>query len=135
MARSKMSAEHKVALAEGRGEGRVVRAYLEALDAVRPKRGRQRTRAVVEARLDQIVQGARPVDPLRRLQEAQEQVRLQAELAAWDDVVDVGALEAEFVAVAARYADRKRISYAAFREVGVPAAVLKQAGIARTRQQ
>lgn len=32
-------------------------------------------------------------------------------------------------------ADRTGISYAAFREVGVPASVLKQAGMARTRQQ
>ena len=60
---------------------------------------------------------------------------MQAELAAWDDTVDLGALEKEFVAVAARYADRKSVSYTAFRKVGVPAAVLKQAGIVRTRQQ
>ena len=40
-------------------------------------------------------------------------------------------LEAAFVKAAAAYAKRKSISYAAWREVGVPADVLKRAGITR----
>ena len=39
--------------------------------------------------------------------------------------------EADFVAVAREYATQKRIGYKAWRSVGVPAAVLKRAGIAR----
>ena len=45
--------------------------------------------------------------------------------------VDITALETEFVAVAKPYAQRKGISYEAWREAGVPAATLKAAGIGR----
>ena len=41
------------------------------------------------------------------------------------------ALETAFVKTAAQYAQRKGISYAAWRELGVSADVLKQAGISR----
>ncbi|GIU89638.1 MAG: hypothetical protein KatS3mg010_0737 [Acidimicrobiia bacterium] len=44
---------------------------------------------------------------------------------------DVGALEKEFVKVAKGYSARKGISYGAWREFGVPAEVLKKAGITR----
>jgi hypothetical protein len=46
--------------------------------------------------------------------------------------VDMAALEQAFAEVAASYSDRQGISYASWREVGVPAAVLKRAGIARS---
>ena len=42
-------------------------------------------------------------------------------------------LEKEFVRVAKAYSEKKRISYGAWRDAGVPAVVLKRAGIARTR--
>jgi hypothetical protein len=41
------------------------------------------------------------------------------------------AAEAAFVAVAAAFGARKGIGYRAWREMGVPAATLKQAGIRR----
>lgn len=44
---------------------------------------------------------------------------------------DVAALEQDFIKVAAEYGRRKGISYAAWREVGVAPAVLKEAGISR----
>ena len=40
-------------------------------------------------------------------------------------------LEAEFVKVAKSYSDSKSISYASWRDVGVPASTLKEAGISR----
>ena len=43
------------------------------------------------------------------------------------DEVDLGAIEDGFVAVAGSYSERQGISYAAWREVGVPA-VRAQAG-------
>ena len=46
---------------------------------------------------------------------------------------DVTALEDEFVGVAKAYSERNGISYQAWREVGVPAAVLSHAGISRSR--
>jgi len=71
-------------------------------------------------------------DPLKRLQLAQEELDLTDELVRIDQGVDTGELEVEFVKVAASYASRKGISYAAFRQVGVPASVLKDAGITRS---
>ena len=45
--------------------------------------------------------------------------------------VDISGFEADFVAAARPYSERKRISYAAWRELGVPPAILKRAGISR----
>ena len=56
---------------------------------------------------------------------------LQAELASKQDAVDLSSLEDEFVGAAADYGDRKGISYAAWREAGVDAAVLRRAGVTR----
>ncbi len=127
-----MTAEHKEALALGRAEGRAVRAYLEALDSHKPKRGRKRTPESIGARLAKIDAEMPAADPLGRLNLAQEKIELQCELAAMSDGgADISELEAEFIRVAAEYAARKGISYAAFRLSGVPAAVLKQAGISR----
>ena len=46
---------------------------------------------------------------------------------------DMSALEREFVKAAPAYGDRKGISYAAWREAGVSAAVLRRAGIQRAQ--
>lgn len=127
-----MTSEHKDALAVGRAEGRSVRAYLEALDSHKPKRGRKRTAESITARLAKIDSEFDGADQLTRLALVQERLNLAEELAGMDSgAVDIGDLEAEFVAVAKGYAARKGISYAAFRSVGVPAATLKAAGISR----
>jgi len=49
-----------------------------------------------------------------------------------DSGVDITELEEEFVRVAKGYAARKGISYIAFRQIGVPAAILREAGINRS---
>ena len=61
----------------------------------------------------------------------QEQLDLQRELERLEAKVDLGGLEREFVRVAKPYSERKGISYAAWRELGVSADVLKKAGITR----
>jgi hypothetical protein len=128
---SGMSAEHKAALAEGRAQGRAVRQYLEALEQNRPKRGRKRTPDSIKKRLDRIETEIASADPLKRLQLIQERIDLQDELATSERKTDLAALETEFVNAAAPYSSRKGISYVAWRELGVPAAVLKRAGISR----
>lgn len=127
-----MTDDHKSALATGRSEGRAVRAYLEALDTSRPKRGRKRTTGSISARLDRIAEELETADPLKRLTLTQEQLDLTSELAAMEDTTDVTALETDFVRVARDYAQRKGITYHAFRAIGVPAATLKKAGIPRS---
>lgn len=126
-----MSDDHKAALAEGRAQGRAVRVYLEALAATKPKRGRKRTTDSITKRLDAIAVELVDADPLKQLQLTQEQLDLQAELETTDVVVDLSALEKDFIAAAGPYAKRKGIGYAAFRSVGVPPAVLRAAGISR----
>jgi len=126
-----MSASHKEALAAGREQGRAVRLYLEAIDANKPKRGRQRTPETIKKRLDDIEARIQSADALTRLQLVQERINLQHELSTKSETVDLSAIEADFVKVAGDYGRRKGISYAAWREAGVDAAVLKQAGIGR----
>ncbi len=126
-----MSDDHKAALAEGREQGRKVRHYLEALDAHKPKRGRKRTPDSIRKRLDKIETELETADALKRVQLVQERIDLGDELAAGEQVMDLSELEADFIEVAAAYSDRKGITYAAWRESGVDASVLKQAGISR----
>jgi hypothetical protein len=126
-----MSPEHKEALAIGREQGRAVRRYLEALEAHRPKRGRKRTTESIKKRLADIETRLPGADPLSRLQLVQERMNLQSELAGKENAVDLGALEEAFVKAAKDYGRRKGITYAAWREAGVDAAVLRSAGIRR----
>lgn len=126
-----MTDQHKDALATGREQGRAVRRYLEALEAHKPKRGRKRTAESIQRRLDTIEEKLETADPLSRVQLIQERMDLEAELATKDQAVDLSALEEEFVAAAKDYGQRKRISYAAWRQAGVDAAVLRRAGVGR----
>jgi hypothetical protein len=127
-----MSDQHKAALAEGRAHGRAIRVYLEALQANKPKRGRKRTAESIKKRLAEIERDMPTATGLRKLELAQERINLTRELSAGDGSVDLGSLEKDFVEAAKSYSDRKGISYAAWREVGVPAATLKKAGISRS---
>lgn len=129
--KSTMTDEHKQALAVGREQGRAVRRYLEALEAHRPKRGRKRTAESIERRLAAIEERLVDADPLTRLQLVQERMDLQQELETKSEAVDITSLEAAFVTAAREYGQRKGISYSAWREAGVDAAVLKKAGIRR----
>jgi hypothetical protein len=126
-----MSDAHKAALAEGRAQGRAVRNYLEALEAHKPKRGRKRTPDSMKKRLAKIDAEVADADQLKRLQLAQERLDLERELSASESTTDVAALQKEFVGAAKSYGARKGITYAAWRAVGVPDPVLKDAGITR----
>ncbi len=127
-----MSDAHLEALAKGRSEGSAVRRYLVALETHKPKRGRKRTPESMKKRLSGIEQALKTADPLARVHLLQERMDLEAALLASNDTVDIKALEDDFVKAAKTYGERKKISYAAWREAGVDAAVLKRAGIKRT---
>jgi hypothetical protein len=83
-------------------------------------------------RLNRIEEELLDADPLRRLQLVQERLDLQDEVAIAENKVDLESLEKEFVASARSYSQRKGISYAAWRELGVPASALRRAGIGRS---
>lgn len=124
-----MSDEHKAALAVGRAQSRVVRDYLAAVRANKPKRGRKRTTESITSRLAQIDAELAGADPLVEVKLIQERMNLRLELENKDTAVDIDALEKEFVGVARDYSDRQGISYAAWREFGLSPAVLRKAGI------
>jgi hypothetical protein len=128
-----MTDGHKAALAKGRAEGRVVRDYLEALRATKPKRGRKRTPETIQMRLDTIDAELPVASAVDELLLSQERRDLESELAAMNDQIDITALEAAFIEVAGSYSESKKLSYAAWRDVGVQPAVLKQAGISRAK--
>lgn len=128
-----MTDSHKAALAKGREEGRIVRAYLEALETTKPRRGRKRTVDSIKRKLSSIEKELATAAPLNRLHLVQEQRDLEAELAHSGQSVDVAALEKDFIRVAKDYSARKGLSYSAWRAVGVSAPVLEKAGIPRTR--
>ncbi len=128
-----VSEEAKAARAAGQAQGRTVSRYLTALDSTKPKRGRQRSAEKMQARLAELPDEIAQAKPLKRVHLIQELMDLEAELAKEEEVVDISGIESEFIAIAAEYSGRKGISYAAWREVGVPASVLKASGVARTR--
>lgn len=128
-----LTAEHKQAMADGRKEGQAVKAYLDALEQHRPRRGRRRTPESIQKRLVAIDAELGGASSLQRLQLTQERRDLKAELTNMQagSSADLSVLEADFVKVAGAYAQRKGISYATWRDSGVPAEVLKTAGITR----
>ncbi len=126
-----MTDDHKAALERGRAEGRVVRDYLEGLRTSKPKRGRKRTPESIAQRLQKIEESLTEATAIEELQLIQERRDLAAELEQMDVGADLTELENAFVDVAAAYGGRKGISYASWREVGVPASTLTRAGISR----
>ena len=130
---SPMTEEHKKALAAGREQGAAVRRYLDALDVSKPKRGRKRTPDSINKRLEAIGSKMESANSLTRLQLLQERSDLEGELKKMTSSapVDISALEADFVKSAASYGSRKKIAYGTWRAAGVPADVLKKAGITR----
>lgn len=131
--RPSMSDTHKQALARGREEGRAVRRYLEAVEHQRPRRGRRRTPEGLERRLDHVQKELGSADPLSRLHLLQEESDLEAELRRFNAADALVELERAFVKVAKAYGERKGIGYNAWRQAGVPAHVLSQAGITKSQ--
>jgi hypothetical protein len=125
-----MSAEHKAALVQGRKEAKSIKVYLDALASRRP--GRPITRESIQKRLTGIEEKLRSeTDNLKKVDLHQTRIELEDALASSEDSADLSALESAFAEVAAAYSSRKGISYGAWRNAGVPASVLKKAGISR----
>ncbi len=125
-----MSPEHKEALAKGRVEARDIKAYLAALGSRKP--GRPVTTESLKAKVATLRHKiATETDPLRAVDLRQSRLVAERALANLAEPVDLDRLEQGFVASAGSYSDRKGISYAAWREAGVPAAALRKASISR----
>ena len=128
-----MSEEHKAAIAAGRIETAAVRDYLEALEAQKPKRGRQVSPEKLQARLADIdaqIAGG-DLKPIKRLELMQDRKDIDAQLAALADEPDMTAVENAFITHATSFSQRRGIQYSTWREAGVPAELLGRAGISR----
>jgi hypothetical protein len=125
----KLSPQHKAAMAAGRTEARHVGAYLDALDTIKPKRGRQRTVESIKKQLALVKAELRGATGMRKLELVARRMDLETELDAKTANGDLPELRKGFVKYAAKYADRKGIPKAAFSEAGVPAADIRAAGI------
>ena len=132
-AKRAMSTDHKQKLAQGRNESRVVSRYLEAVTAGKGKRGRKRTPESISLQISRIDQEITEASAIRKLELTQRRSDLVAEKERLMARVDLTSVEKDFVKVAKSYSVRNGISYASFRALGVPADVLKKAGIPRTR--
>jgi len=124
-----MSTAHKKALANGRNEGRIIREYLEIVEATKPKRGRRRTPESIAKRLSVISVELKTADPVTKVRLIQERLNLRTELASMKSKQEIASAEARFVKVAKSFSERNDITFDAWREFGVTPAVLKRAGI------
>jgi hypothetical protein len=124
-----MSTTHKEALAAGRVQGKAIGDYLDAISRNKPKRGRKRTADSVQRQLADVESKLGTASGTARVELIQRRRDLEVELAGMNASPDLSKLEAAFVKHAKAYAQRKGISKAAFREVGVPAEVLTKAGL------
>lgn len=110
-----------------------INRYLEALDSATPRRrGRQ---VDPHKKFGEISRKLTDLDvvltPVARLQLVQERMDMFKLIERAEASADIEPLQKEFIAGAKEWSEDRGISYAAWREVGVPAAVLKEAGIAR----
>jgi len=129
-----MSQEHKEALARGRKESRAIKAYLKTIESRKP--GRPVTKDSLNSRLATVNNKLESTDdPLKRLALLQSRLDIEEALESVEEVANLDQIEADFVANAPAYSQRKGISYTAWRRFGVPAAVLKKAGIPETRRR
>lgn len=134
---AELTKEHKEALARGRRQAKVVRDYLDALEADQNRGAPGRPSdpdAVREKIADYEKRIEEEEDPLRRVELIQKRLDSEQHLADLESGPDPEEIESDFVDVAKEYSERKGITYKAWRELGVAASVLKEAGIPRTRR-
>lgn len=128
-----MSQDHKKALAQGRQEARSIKAYLKALNS--KKAGRPITRASLENRLlgiDSKLEAE--TDPLKRLDLLQTRTDIESLIRNIENETNIEELAKGFVNHAKSYSERKGIGYSTWREAGVPAKILRSAGIPQSRR-
>lgn len=128
-AKKALPAAQKTAMQKGRAEASIVKQYLTALDRTK-RRGRQVSAEELQARIDALNVEITEAPAGQRVYLVQKRLDLEDRLdGSQGDDIDIEALEADFIRVAAEFGSRKGITRKAFREVGVPAAVLKDAGV------
>lgn len=124
-----MSDDHRHAIQSGRVQTKTVRAYLEALENRRPRRGPRPNPSKMQERITSIEAALETADPLERLNLHQERMDLERQVHALEQGDWFEELEEAFVTVASEYSKRRGISSEAWLAVGVSKSVLKRAGV------
>lgn len=131
-----MSMNHKEALAKGRRQAKIVRRYLDALEAHKSKgsRGRPSDPEAVRAKISDYEQRIEHEDDaLRRVELIQRRLDSEEHLRDLTSLPDIQEHESDFVEVVGEYSERKGITYKAWRELGLPASLLREAGLPLNR--
>lgn len=128
--RKPLSDEHRAALSRGRVEGAAVRRYLETISS---DGGRRRSPDAIKAQLEKLNEElhSSELDVMRRLHALQRRRDLERDLAVASQNEDLESVEAAFVEHAANFSARHKLDYSTWREIGVPAGLLRKAGITR----
>jgi hypothetical protein len=108
--------------------------YLSAVNTPK-RRGRKVSKSALQARLADARARAKSATGVEKLLAAQDVRDLQTRIATLETSADgdIKSIEAAFVKIAERFGENRGICYGASRDAGVPAQILKRAGIARTR--
>lgn len=128
--------EHKAAMKRGRQVSAVVDAYLKVVDQPK-RRGRPISLDELNARRAKATDELAVSEGLARLKLLQTIRDLEERISTLeqDNSSDLQALEQRFVEVGSEFAASQGIDYSTFRDYGVPADVLKRAGIRQTRRR
>lgn len=129
----KVTEAHKKAMAKGRRQAAAVRNYLQALES------KASTRRVNEGKLRERIDETEQrihaeQNPAKRVELIQKRLDYETQLATLEEEPDLEALERDFKDAVKEYSERKGVTYTAWRELGVPASVLRGAGVPRTRR-
>ncbi len=110
-----------------------LKRYLEMISE-QSNPGRRFSKGDLEERLAKTIDAIGNEDNLlTKLELTQRRMDLEKRINGLEDADDPADAEAEFIKVAQGYAERKGITYSAFRDVGVPATILAKTGVRRTR--
>jgi hypothetical protein len=128
---ARLSPGHEHALTEERAMSATVDRYLRALNATN-RRGRDASKASLQARVYEARARYKLTNGVEKLLAAREVRDLQVQLAAMSGATetDLEAFEAAFVDIARWFGAMRGIGHGAWVAAGVPATVLKKAGIA-----
>ena len=113
-------------------ESVTVAAYLTALGEEKARGRRKRSPEKLRQRLGAIAEQITTAPQIVRVRLIQERLDIEEALRPEPPSVAFSPLEDAFCSVAGSWSARKGISYAAWREVGVPAAVLRRAEVKRS---
>lgn len=124
-----MTEEHKKALARGRRQSKAVRDYLGALEGERKVADEDRDWDAEISEIEQRIEEEE--DPATRVKLIQDKLDLEGKRDSHADLDTMEDLEKSFKDIVKDYSERKGVTYKAWREAGVPAKVLKDAGLSR----